>query len=126
MFRSIKQTLSRPFQDRERLEPDHRENWTSATLQRLVRDELGSPQLIVVSAPKATFFLTVFHGNSEWCWKTMPRLGPGRTTSSPSIRERTDLSVTSPADDQTYSAIVVLDASLASRWRAWVLRGGRE
>lgn len=49
MFRSIKETLSRPFQDRQRLELDYRENWTSATLQRLVRDELGSPQVIVVS-----------------------------------------------------------------------------
>ena len=49
MFRSIRQTLSRPFQDRQRLEPDHRGSWTAATLQRLVRDELGSPQVIVVS-----------------------------------------------------------------------------
>ncbi len=49
MFRSIRQTLSRTFQDRQRLEPDHRGSWTATTLQRLVRDELGSPQVIVVS-----------------------------------------------------------------------------
>jgi trehalose 6-phosphate synthase len=49
MFRSIKQTLAWSFQDRQKPEPDHRENWTPATLQRLVRDQLGSPQLIVVS-----------------------------------------------------------------------------
>jgi trehalose 6-phosphate synthase len=49
MFRSIRQTLSRPFQDRQRPEPDYRPSWTSATLQRLVKDELGSPQVIVVS-----------------------------------------------------------------------------
>lgn len=49
MFRSIRQTLSRPFQDRRRLELDYRESWTSATLQRLVRHELGSPEVIVVS-----------------------------------------------------------------------------
>ena len=27
--------------------------------------------------PKATFSRTVFHGNSEYCWNTMPRSGPG-------------------------------------------------
>lgn len=49
MFRSIRQTLSRPFQPRQRAEDDYRTSWTSATLQRLVKDELGSPQVIVVS-----------------------------------------------------------------------------
>jgi alpha,alpha-trehalose-phosphate synthase [UDP-forming] len=49
MFRSIRQTLSRPFQDRQKPELDYRESWTAATLQRLVRDELGSPEMIVVS-----------------------------------------------------------------------------
>jgi trehalose 6-phosphate synthase len=49
MFRSIRQTLSRPFQGRQRAEDDYRSSWTPATLQRLVKDELGSPQVIVVS-----------------------------------------------------------------------------
>jgi trehalose 6-phosphate synthase len=49
MFRSIRQTLSRPFQDRQRPEPDYRPSWTAATLQQLVKNELGSPQVIVVS-----------------------------------------------------------------------------
>ncbi|MGB6485602.1 MAG: trehalose-6-phosphate synthase [Steroidobacteraceae bacterium] len=49
MFRSIRQTLSRPFQSRQSPEHDYRASWTAATLQRLVRDELGSPQVIVVS-----------------------------------------------------------------------------
>lgn len=49
MFRSIRETLSRPFQARQRAEDDYRSSWTSATLQRLVKDELGSPQVIVVS-----------------------------------------------------------------------------
>ena len=31
----------------------------------------------------------------------------------------TDLSLTKPANDQTYGAMVVLDASLAYQWRAW-------
>ncbi|MFZ0499107.1 MAG: trehalose-6-phosphate synthase [Steroidobacteraceae bacterium] len=49
MFRSITQTLSRPFQSRQRPEHDYRTSWTSATLQRLVKEELGSPQVIIVS-----------------------------------------------------------------------------
>lgn len=49
MFHSIRQRLSRPFRDQQRLELDYRENWTPVTLQRLVRDDLGSPQVIVVS-----------------------------------------------------------------------------
>ncbi|HUA26292.1 MAG TPA: trehalose-6-phosphate synthase [Steroidobacteraceae bacterium] len=49
MFRSIRQTLSRTFQDRQKPELDYRESWTSATLQRLVKNELGSPEVIVVS-----------------------------------------------------------------------------
>lgn len=49
MFRSIRQTLSRPFQERQRPEPDYRASWTSAALQRVMSDELGSPQVIVVS-----------------------------------------------------------------------------
>lgn len=49
MFRSIRRTLSRSLQGPEKPEFDDRESWTSATLQRLVRDELGSPQVIVVS-----------------------------------------------------------------------------
>ena len=49
MFRSIRQRLSLPFGERETAEPDYRERWTSATLQRLVKEELGSPQVIVVS-----------------------------------------------------------------------------
>jgi trehalose 6-phosphate synthase len=49
MLRAIRETLSRPFQGRQKSEHDHRESWSSATLQRLVKDELGSPQVIVVS-----------------------------------------------------------------------------
>jgi trehalose 6-phosphate synthase len=49
MFRSIRQTLSRPFQDRQKPELDYRESWSSATLRRLVKDELGSPEVIVAS-----------------------------------------------------------------------------
>ena len=49
MFRSIRQVLSRPFQYRHRLEFDYRERWTAATLQRLVTQELGSPEVLVVS-----------------------------------------------------------------------------
>jgi trehalose 6-phosphate synthase len=49
MLRAIRETLSRPFQGRQKPEQDHRESWSSATLQRLVKDELGSPQVIVVS-----------------------------------------------------------------------------
>jgi trehalose 6-phosphate synthase len=49
MFRSIRQTLSRPFQSRQSPEHEYRTSWTAATLQRLVRDELGSPQVIVMS-----------------------------------------------------------------------------
>jgi len=49
MFRSLRQTLARQFQDRQTPQLDYRGTWTSAALQRLVRDELGSPQVIVVS-----------------------------------------------------------------------------
>jgi trehalose 6-phosphate synthase len=49
MLRLIRQTLSRPFQDRQRPEIDYGTSWTAATLRRLVRDELGSPQVVVVS-----------------------------------------------------------------------------
>ncbi len=49
MLRAIRETLVRPFQGRQKPENDHRESWSSATLQRLVKDELGSPQVIVVS-----------------------------------------------------------------------------
>jgi trehalose 6-phosphate synthase len=49
MLRSIRETLSRPFQGRPRPEHDYRASWTAATLQRLVKDELASPQVIVVS-----------------------------------------------------------------------------
>lgn len=49
MFRSIRQTLTRQFQDRPKPGLDYRESWTAATLRRLVQDELGSPEVIVVS-----------------------------------------------------------------------------
>jgi trehalose 6-phosphate synthase len=49
MFRSIKQTLAWSFQERQKPETEYRENWSPTTLQRLVKDELGSPQVIVVS-----------------------------------------------------------------------------
>jgi trehalose 6-phosphate synthase len=49
MLRLIRQTLSRPFQGRQRPEDDYRPSWTPATLQRLVQNELGSPQMIIVS-----------------------------------------------------------------------------
>ena len=38
----------------------------------------------------------------------------------------TDLSDMSPADDQTYGAIVVLDASLGYQWRAWSFSVGAD
>jgi trehalose 6-phosphate synthase len=49
VLRSIRETLSRPFQGRQKPEHDYRASWTAATLQRLVKDELGSPQVLVVS-----------------------------------------------------------------------------
>jgi hypothetical protein len=32
--------------------------------------------------PNSTFSRTVFHGNSEYCWNTMPRSAPGRSTAT--------------------------------------------
>ena len=34
--------------------------------------------------PNSTFSRTVFHGNNEYCWKTMPRSALGRSTGSSS------------------------------------------
>src|SRR5665213_4257182 len=34
--------------------------------------------------PNSTFSRTVFHGNSEYCWNTMPRSALGPLTASPS------------------------------------------
>ena len=49
------------------------------------RDELlGEPRRAAAGWPgftastaRATFSYTVIHGSSEYCWKTMPRSGPG-------------------------------------------------
>ena len=34
--------------------------------------------------PNTMFSRIVFHGNSEYCWNTMPRSGPGPVTGSSS------------------------------------------
>ena len=46
----------------------------------------ASAALPAIFGPKATFSFTVFQGNSEYCWNTMPRSGPGPVMSSPSTR----------------------------------------
>src|SRR3989344_8342734 len=50
-----------------------------------------------MSGPKATLSLTVFHGNSECCWNTMPRSGPGLTTRAPSSFTDPAVGLTKPA-----------------------------
>ena len=37
-----------------------------------------------IFSPNSTFSRTVFHGNSEYCWNTMPRSALGPFTASPS------------------------------------------
>ena len=37
-----------------------------------------------ISSANMTFFLTVSHGNSAYCWKTTPRSVPVPVTSLPS------------------------------------------
>ena len=46
-----------------------------------VRSSAGMP---FIFRPNSTFSRTVFQGNSEYCWNTMPRSAPGPFTGSPS------------------------------------------
>src|SRR5207245_2621136 len=54
---------------------------SSSVIRR--RSRAGTPGL-TASTASATFSWTVIHGSSEYCWKTMPRSGPGPLTRSPS------------------------------------------
>jgi hypothetical protein len=47
------------------------------------RSFAGTPGL-TASTASATFSNTLSHGRSEYCWKTMPRSGPGPVTGAPS------------------------------------------
>jgi len=55
---------------------------TSSSVRRR-RSALGSAPS-TASTASAMFSRVVIHGSSEYCWKTMPRSGPGSLTASPS------------------------------------------
>jgi iron complex outermembrane recepter protein len=76
------------------------------TLPIITRDEQGR---ISEGTPRTKVFFAAD-------WSTGPWTVHGQVTR---YGEWTDLSSTTPANDQTYSAIVVLDASLGYQWRAW-------
>jgi iron complex outermembrane receptor protein len=76
------------------------------TLPIITRDEQGR---ISEGTPRTKVFLAAD-------WTTGPWTVHGQVTR---YGEWTDLNLTNPANDQTYSAIVVLDASLGYQWRGW-------
>ena len=47
------------------------------------RSRAESPAF-TASTASATLSKTLIHGRSEYCWKTMPRSGPGSVTRAPS------------------------------------------
>lgn len=83
------------------------------TLPIITRDEQGR---ISVGSPRTKEFVAAD-------WSTGPWTVHGQVTH---YGEWTDLSLTTPANDQTYSAMVTLDASLAYQWRAWSLSVGAD
>lgn len=76
------------------------------TLPIITRDEQGR---ISEGTPRTKVYVAAD-------WSTGPWTVHGQVTR---YGEWTDLNSTKPANDQTYSAIVVLDASLGYQWRAW-------
>ena len=81
------------------------------TLPIITRDEQGR---ITVGTPRTKLFAAAD-------WSIGPWTVHGQITR---YGEWTDLSSKTPANDQTYGALVVLDASLAYQWRQWSLSLG--
>lgn len=76
------------------------------TLTIIDRAEQGR---ITVGTPRTKVFAAAD-------WRTGPWTVHGQITR---YGQWSDMSATTPANDQTYSAIVVLDASLGYQWRRW-------